>query len=46
MHEIKDLLFMNKSTIKSFRTKKIRIVWNEEEKEYYFSIVDIVSVKC
>ena len=30
--------------IKLFETKKIRTVWNEEEEEWYFSIVDVVEV--
>ncbi len=35
---------MDKSTIKLFETKKIRTAWNEEEEEWYFSVVDIVGV--
>lgn len=34
----------NESIIKLFEDKKIRIVWNEEEENYYFSVVDIVQV--
>lgn len=34
----------NESIIKLFEDKKIRIVWNEEEEKYYFSVVDIVQV--
>ena len=30
--------------IKSFESKKIRTVWNEEKEEWYFSIVDVVGV--
>ena len=30
--------------IKLFEGKQIRIVWNEKEEKYYFSIVDIVQV--
>jgi prophage antirepressor-like protein len=36
---------MNKQTaIKLFETKKIRSSWNEDEEEWYFSVVDVVSV--
>ena len=34
----------NESIIKLFDDKKIRIVWNEEQEKYYFSVVDIVQV--
>ena len=34
----------NESIIKLFEDKKIRIVWNEEEEKYYFSVADIVQV--
>jgi len=32
------------NSIKLFEDKKIRSVWNEEEEEWYFSVVDVVSV--
>ena len=36
---------MTKETnIKLFETKKIRAKWNEEEEEWYFSVVDVVEV--
>ena len=34
----------NESIIQVFEGFNIRIVWNEEEQEYYFSIADIVQV--
>ena len=33
-----------KTQIKLFEESKIRSVWNEEEQQWYFSIVDVVSV--
>lgn len=32
------------SSIKLFEDRKIRTFWNEEEEEWYFSIVDVI--KC
>lgn len=32
------------NSIKLFESKKIRSVWNEEERKWYFSIIDIISV--
>ena len=34
----------DESIIKLFEGKQIRIVWNEKEEKYYFSVVDIVQV--
>ena len=34
----------NESIIQVFEGTNVRIVWNEEEQEYYFSIADIVQV--
>lgn len=34
----------NESIIQVFEGINVRIVWNEEEQEYYFSIADIVQV--
>ena len=34
----------DESVIILFEDKKIRIVWNEEQEKYYFSVVDIVQV--
>jgi len=35
---------MNENKIKVFENKNVRTVWNEEEEDWYFSVVDIVSV--
>ena len=32
------------NNIKLFKEKKIRSVWNEEEQQWYFSVVDVVGV--
>lgn len=32
------------SNIKLFQSKEIRSVWNEEEQQWYFSVVDVVGV--
>ncbi|GHT72252.1 hypothetical protein AGMMS50262_00370 [Bacteroidia bacterium] len=32
------------NAIKLFEDKMIRTVWNEEEEEWYFSVVDVVGV--
>ncbi len=34
----------NESIIKVFEGKNVRVVWNEEEEKYYFSVADIVEV--
>lgn len=34
---------MNKNPMNSFENKVIRTLWNEEEEEWYFSIVDVVG---
>ena len=34
----------NESIIKVFDGKNVRVVWNEEEEKYYFSVADIVEV--
>lgn len=31
------------SSIKLFQSNQIRSVWNEEEQQWYFSIVDVVG---
>ncbi|MCR5714366.1 MAG: hypothetical protein K6F98_05500 [Bacteroidales bacterium] len=31
------------SNIKLFQDKKIRSVWNDEEEQWYFSVVDVVE---
>ena len=32
------------SNIKVFENKKIRTEWNEQEEDWYFSLVDVVAV--
>ena len=34
---------MNKNPMNSFENKVIRTLWNEEDEEWYFSIVDVVG---
>ena len=34
----------NQSAIKLFETKQVRTAWNEDEEEWYFSVVDVVSI--
>ena len=34
----------NESVIQVFEDKNVRIMWNEQEEKYYFSIADIVQV--
>jgi prophage antirepressor-like protein len=33
-----------KATVKLFETKRVRTAWNEEEEEWYFSVVDVVGI--
>lgn len=35
---------MENNKIKIFEDKKVRISWNEEEEDWYFSIVDVVGI--
>ncbi len=34
----------NESVIKVFEGKNVRVVWNEEEEKFYFSVADIIQV--
>ena len=38
------MMTMNDSNIQLFEDKRIRTAWNEEEQEWYFSIIDVVGV--
>ena len=33
-----------KNNLKLFENKKIRYVWNAEEEDWYFSVIDVVEV--
>ena len=33
-----------KETLKLFEERKVRTVWDDEKEQWYFSIVDVVSV--
>ena len=39
-----DTNMANESIIKLFEGNQVRILWNEAEEKYYFSVVDIVGV--
>jgi prophage antirepressor-like protein len=34
----------NKNSIKLFETKRVRTAWNDDEEEWYFSVVDVVGI--
>lgn len=34
----------DKLTIQLFEGKKVRVVWDEEQEKYFFSVVDIIQV--
>ena len=37
-------MFMAESKIKVFESKQVRTLWNAEEEEWYFSVVDVVAI--
>ena len=41
---IKEFTMEDNFAIQLFEGKKVRIVWDEEQEKYYFSVVDIVQV--
>ncbi|MDR1223901.1 MAG: Bro-N domain-containing protein [Tannerella sp.] len=34
----------DKTDVKLFETKRVRTAWNEDEEEWYFSVVDVVGI--
>src|SRR5574344_1702681 len=38
------IVMSEETNIKLFEDSKIRSVWNEEEQQWYFSVVDVVAV--
>lgn len=44
LHQIYNAM-TKKDAIKVFEDKKIRAVWDDQKEEWYFSIVDVVSVQ-
>lgn len=40
----KDITMEDNFAIQLFEGNKVRIVWDEEQEKYYFSVVDIVQV--
>ena len=45
-HDIREriLIFMKNNNVQLFEDKKIRTAWDEEQEEWYFSVVDVVAV--
>ena len=37
-------MMSRENTIKLFRNKEIRALWNDEEEDYYFSVIDVIAV--
>ena len=35
---------MAESKMKVFESKQVRTLWNAEEEEWYFSVVDVVAI--
>jgi len=33
-----------KTSIKLFEEKKVRTIWNDEQEEWYFSVVDVIEI--
>ena len=42
--KIENVYMANESVIKLFEGKQVRIVWDEEQEKYYFSVVDVAEV--
>jgi len=45
-HDIREriLIFMKNNNVQLFEDKKIRTAWDEEQEEWYFSVVDVCEV--
>ena len=44
LRSIKEKNKMDNTAVKLFETKRVRTAWNEEEEEWYFSVVDVIEI--
>ena len=40
----KQLQMTQKESIRLFEERKVRAIWDDEQEEWYFSIVDVISI--